>query len=120
MLWYKVKYHEYSYPNYADLIDEILEPLYTMVKVLKLIVLDINTALGILIPDRDFKRYKELGGEIITIGLMLIYQTILPIILKLLKLLNNLGYRYYTNFKAEGHYGETCIRVTGLLLDFLV
>lgn len=98
----KVKYHEYSFPNYADLIDEILRTLIYNGKGIEVNSSGYKYGLGHPHPKTEIlKRYKELGGEIITIG----SDAHLPDHIAynfeaVAELLNNLGYRYYTNFKA--------------------
>jgi len=63
------KVKQYSYAKYADIIDEILT-----IAIARNIGIEVNTGglkagLGFPNPHQDvIKRYKELGGEIITIG----------------------------------------------------
>ena len=59
----------YSYGKYADLIDEILRELIRKGKGLELNMAGIKYGLPFAHPHPDvLKRYKELGGEIITVG----------------------------------------------------
>ena len=93
----------YSYQKYAEILDEVLKTLIS-----KNIGLELNTAgfkygLGFPNPHTDIlKRYKELGGEILTIGsdghkpehLAYDFQKV-PDILK------ECGFEYYTIFKKR-------------------
>ena len=95
------KADNYSYQQYADIIDEILKTLIS-----KNIGLELNTAglkygLGFAHPHTDIlKRYHSFGGEIITVGsdghkpehLAYEFQKV-PSILK------EAGFEYYTIFK---------------------
>lgn len=59
----------YSYKKYADLIDEILRELVSRGKGLELNMAGLKYGLPFAHPHPDvLKRYKELGGEIITVG----------------------------------------------------
>ena len=59
----------YSYKKYADLIDEILRELVSREKGLELNMAGLKYGLPFAHPHPDvLKRYKELGGEIITVG----------------------------------------------------
>lgn len=93
--------NHYSYRNYAEILDEILKTLIS-----KNIGIELNTAglkygLGFAHPHPDIlKRYRELGGEILTIGsdahkpehLAYAFDQV-PEILKAC------GFSYYTMFK---------------------
>lgn len=93
----------YSYRNYREILDEILKTLVS-----KNIGLECNTAgfkygLGFPNPHMDIlKRYRELGGEIITIGSdghvpeHLAYD-----FHKVPSILANCGFVYYTIFKQR-------------------
>ena len=92
---------DYQYKDYADLLDEVLKTL-----IHHGISLEINTAgykygLGYAHPKPEIvKRYKELGGEMITIGSDAHKPEHLCYDFKYIpELLNNLGYRYYTVFE---------------------
>ncbi len=59
----------YSYDKYADIIDEILRTLISRGRGIELNTAGFKYGLGHAHPTIDtLKRYKELGGEIITIG----------------------------------------------------
>ncbi len=63
------KDHNYSYTKYRDIIDAILELLIDMGKGLEINTGGLKSGLKEFHPCTDIlKRYKELGGEIITIG----------------------------------------------------
>lgn len=95
------KAENYSYQNYRNILDAVLKTL-----VAKNIGLELNTAgfkygLGFPNPHTDIlKRYRELGGEILTIGsdahrpehLAYDFQ-------KVPEILKNCGFSYYTIFK---------------------
>ena len=97
------KAENYSYQKYKEIIDEILKTLIS-----KNIGLELNTAglkygLGFAHPHTDIlKRYKELGGEIITIGSdahkpeHLAYD-----FRKVPAILEECGFKYYTIFKKR-------------------
>lgn len=60
---------EYSYEKYKDLLDKVLEGLLEKGKGLEINTASIRKGLRDVHPYRDvLKRYKQLGGEIITIG----------------------------------------------------
>lgn len=95
------KAENYSYQKYKEILDEIIRTLIS-----KNIGLELNTAglkygLGFAHPHTDIlKRYKELGGEIITIG----SDGHLPEHLaydfdKVPAILKECGFEYYTMFK---------------------
>ena len=95
------KANNYSYRLYKEILDEILKVLVS-----KNIGLELNTAglkygLGFAHPHTDIlKRYKELGGEILTIGSdghkpeHLAYD-----FHKVPEILGECGFKYYTIFK---------------------
>lgn len=65
----KARAEHYSYKKYADIIDEILKYLIVNGKGIELNTAGYKYGLGFGHPHPDIiKRYKELGGEIITIG----------------------------------------------------
>ncbi len=69
---YVVRYSKakaYSPTDYAELIDEILKTLVSMGKGVELNTAGLKYGLGFAHPHPDIlRRYKELGGEIITVG----------------------------------------------------
>lgn len=97
----KVKYREYSYSTYADILDEILKTLLKYGKGIEVNTSGFKYSLGHPHPKIEIiKRYKELGGEIITIG----SDAHLPEHLaydfdRAASLLKDIGYRYYTVFR---------------------
>lgn len=65
----KNRERDYSYKKYADLIDEILRTLIAKGKGLELNMAGLKYGLPFAHPHPDvLKRYRELGGEIITVG----------------------------------------------------
>ena len=65
----KSREKEYSYTDYADIIDEILKLLIEKKKGLEVNSAGLKYGLPFAHPHPDvLKRYRELGGEIITIG----------------------------------------------------
>lgn len=95
------KAQNYSYRAYQEILDEILKTLIS-----KNIGLELNTAglkygIGFAHPHTDIlKRYKELGGEILTVG----SDGHIPKHLaydfhKVPSILGSCGFRYYTIFK---------------------
>lgn len=97
------KNSDYSYSKYGDYIDEILKRLID-----RGIAMEINTGgykYNLKDPNPSFeviKRYRELGGEMITIGSdahsadMLQYEFV-----KLSQLLKNCGFKYHAIFKQR-------------------
>ena len=95
------KAQNYSYQKYKELIDEILKTLIS-----KNIGLELNTAglkygLGFAHPHQDvLKRYRELGGEILTIGSDAHKPEHLAYAFdKVPQLLKEAGFSYYTIFQ---------------------
>jgi histidinol-phosphatase (PHP family) len=92
---------DYSYSDYADLLDELLKLIISYGKGIEVNTAGLKYGLGYPHPKIEvIKRYKELGGEIITIGSdahkpeHLCYDfDLVPDLLK------NLGFRYYTTFR---------------------
>ena len=91
----------FSYEKYADLIDEILRILISKGKGLELNMAGFKYGLGHPNPTEDIlKRYRNLGGEIITLGsdghkpdqIAWDYE-------KVPELLEQAGFQYYTVFK---------------------
>ena len=65
----KTKAEQYSYKKYADIIDEILKYLIENGKGIELNTAGLKYGLGFCHPHPEIiKRYRELGGEIITVG----------------------------------------------------
>lgn len=97
----KIKYKEYSYPYYADVLDEILKTLILNGKGIEANSSGYKYGLGHPHPKTEIlKRYEELGGDIITIG----SDAHKPEHLcngfdRIESLLKEIGYRYYTIFK---------------------
>ena len=59
----------YSYKKYADIIDEVLRTLIAQGKGIELNTAGLKYGIGFAHPHSDvLKRYRELGGEIITVG----------------------------------------------------
>lgn len=108
---YVVRYgHEkathYSCSRYADVIDEILRTLIQDGKGLELNTAGLKYGIGFAHPHSDvLKRYRELGGEIITVGsdahrpehLAYEFATAKQILL-------DCGFKYYTEFAARKPY----------------
>lgn len=95
--------HTYKYADYADLIDEILKLLITQGRGIELNTAGYKYGLGFAHPHPDIlTRYRELGGEILTIGSdghapeHLAYD-----FAKAEELLKALGFRYYTIFNER-------------------
>lgn len=93
----------YSYKNYADIIDEILGTLIAKGKGIELNTAGFKYGLGFAHPHPDvLKRYKELGGEIITVGSdghnpgHIAYD-----FHKVKDILESCGFKYYTEFRNQ-------------------
>jgi histidinol phosphate phosphatase HisJ family len=97
----KVNYKEYLYADYADIIDEILRTLLNNGKGIEINTSGYKYGLGHPHPKTEIlKRYKELGGELITVG----SDAHKPEHLchefgRAEALLKELGFRYYTIFR---------------------
>lgn len=79
----KSREKEYLYTDYADIIDEILKLLIEKEKGLEVNSAGLKYGLPFVHPHPDvLKRYRELGGEIITIGAVHINRSILRMILQ--------------------------------------
>ena len=96
----KSREKEYSYTDYADIIDEILKLLIEKEKGLEVNSAGLKYGLPFAHPHPDvLKRYRELGGEIITIGAdahkpeHLAYD-----FAKAEEILKSCGFKYYTEF----------------------
>lgn len=93
----------YSYEKFRDVIDEILIQLIRRAKGIELNTAGFKYGLGHPNPCEDIlKRYRELGGEILTLGAdahqpdqIAYHYSALPAILK------SCGYSYYTVFKKR-------------------
>lgn len=103
------KAQDYSYHNFADVIETMLKAIIEAGKGIELNTSGYKYGLGFPHPHDDIlKRYKELGGEIITIGSdghkteHLAYDFD-----RAKNLLISLGYEYYTVFeKRKPHFIE--------------
>ena len=94
---------EYSYCAFADQIDEVLKELISMGKGLELNTGGLKYGLGFTNPHPDvLKRYRELGGEIVTVGAdahkpkHVGYE-----FKKAASILEACGFRYYVEFKER-------------------
>lgn len=94
------KEQEYSYHKFADIIDEILRYLIIHGKGIELNTAGFKYGLGFGHPHPDIlRRYKELGGEIITVGSdghkpeHIAYN-----FRQVAEILRQSGFRYYTEF----------------------
>ncbi len=97
---YEKVYSVYRYEKYADLLDEVLKTLLAQGKGIEVNTSGLRYGLKYTHPRTEvLKRYRELGGELITIGSdahgpeHLGYD--FP---KVEELLKSLGYRYYATF----------------------
>lgn len=93
----------YSYNKYADILDAILEKVISMGKGIEINMAGFKYGLGFCHPHPDIlKRYRELGGEIITIGAdghrpeHIAYDFD-----KASGILKECGFKYYTEFKSR-------------------
>lgn len=94
---------DYSYHAYADIIDEILCTLIEKGKGIELNTAGLKYGLGFAHPHPDvLRRYKNLGGEIITIGSDgHIPEHIAYDFDKAKEILEIVGFKYYTEFKER-------------------
>lgn len=94
-------YSIYSYENYADLLDELLKTLLSLGKGIEVNSSGLRNGLRYPHPRIEvLKRYRELGGELITIGSDAHSPEQLGFDFpKIEELLKSLGYRYYACFK---------------------
>jgi histidinol-phosphatase (PHP family) len=97
------KNQSYTYEKYADIIDEMLKTIISHGKGIEVNTAGYKYGLGYAHPQTDvLKRYKELGGEIITIGSdghkpeHLGYD--FP---KAEQLLISLGFKYYVTYEKQ-------------------
>ncbi|HKL79573.1 MAG TPA: hypothetical protein VJ888_03970, partial [Mobilitalea sp.] len=93
-------YMSYSYLQYADILDEVLKTILSFGKGIEVNTAGFKYGLGHPHPKVELlKRYRELGGELITIGsdahtpehLCYDFDRISDLLL-------NLGFRYYATF----------------------
>lgn len=96
----KTREKEYSYTEYADMIDEILKLLIEKGKGLEVNSAGLKYGLPFVHPHPDvLKRYRELGGEIITIGADAHKpEHIAYDFAKAEEILKSCGFKYYTEF----------------------
>lgn len=96
----KSREKEYSYTDYADIIDEILKLLIEKEKGLEVNSAGLQYGLPFAHPHPDvLKRYHELGGEIITIGADAHKpEHIAYDFAKAEEILKSCGFKYYTEF----------------------
>ena len=96
----KTREKEYSYTEYADIIDEILKLLIEKGKGLEVNSAGLKYGLPFAHPHPDvLKRYRELGGEIITIGADAHKpEHIAYDFAKAEEILKSCGFKYYTEF----------------------
>jgi histidinol-phosphatase (PHP family) len=98
---YKEVKYDYNYSDYADILDEVLKTILAYGKGIEINTAGLKYGLGYAHPKIEvLKRYRELGGELITIGsdghkpehLAYDFQLI-PDLLK------SLGFKYYATFE---------------------
>ena len=96
----KSREKEYSYTDYADIIDEILKLLIEKEKGPEVNSAGLKYGLPFAHPHSDvLKRYRELGGEIITIGADAHKpEHIAYDFAKAEEILKSCGFKYYTEF----------------------
>ena len=96
----KSREKEYSYTDYADIIDEILKLLIEKEKGLEVNSAGLKYGLPFAHPHPDvLKRYREIGGEIITIGADAHKpEHIAYDFAKAEEILKSCGFKYYTEF----------------------
>lgn len=99
----KEREKQYSYAKYAELIDEILRTVISKGKGIELNMAGLKYGLPFAHPHPDvLKRYRELGGEIITVGadghkpehIAYAFE-------KVSDILRDCGFRYYTEFSER-------------------
>ncbi|MBH1940144.1 histidinol-phosphatase HisJ family protein [Mobilitalea sibirica] len=97
----KKKYLTYPYEKYADILDEVLKTILLHEKGIEVNTAGYKYGLGHPHPKTEvLVRYKELGGEIITIGSDAHRPEHLGYdFLKTAELLKSIGFKYYTTFK---------------------
>lgn len=91
---------EYSYKKYSDLIDEILKQVIEQGKGIELNMAGFKYGLPFGNPHPDvIRRYRELGGEIITVGADGHRPEHIAFdFWRVSEILRNCGFRYYTEF----------------------
>lgn len=96
----KSREKEYSYTDYADIIDEILKLLIEKEKGLEVNSAGLKYGLPFAHPHPDvLKHYRELGGEIITIGADAHKpEHVAYDFAKAEEILKSCGFKYYTEF----------------------
>lgn len=96
----KSREKEYSYTDYEDIIDEILKLLIEKEKGLEVNSAGLKYGLPFAHPHPDvLKRYRELGGEIITIGADAHKpEHVAYDFAKAEEILKSCGFKYYTEF----------------------
>lgn len=99
----RTKDTEYPYRKYQDLIDPVLQKLIDMEKGIELNTGAIRYGLRELNPCNDIlKRYRELGGEIVTIGSDAhAPANIAEGFERAAQVLKDCGFRYYTTFEKR-------------------
>ena len=99
----KSREKEYSYTDYADIIDEILKLLIEKEKGLEVNSAGLKYGLPFAHPHPDvLKHYRELGGEIITIGADAHKpEHIAYDFAKAEEILKSCGFKYYTEFSKQ-------------------
>ena len=99
----KAREKEYSYTEFADVIDEILKVLIEKGKGLEVNSAGLKYGLPFAHPHPDvLKRYRELGGEIITIGADAHKpEHIAYDFTKTEEILKACGFKYYTEFSKQ-------------------
>ena len=93
----------YHYEDYKDIIDEILKTVIEMGKGIELNTAGYRKGIGQSNPSGDIiKRYRELGGEIITVGSDAHIPEDLGADFQIAKeLLKQCGFSYYTEFRRR-------------------
>ena len=97
------KAQEYSYRAFSDEIDEILKKLISEGKGLEMNMGGIKYGLGFANPHPDvLKRYRELGGEIVTVGAYAHRpEHVAYDFEEAGEILKSCGFHYYTEFKGR-------------------
>ena len=99
----KTREKEYSYAEFSDIIDEILKLLIEKEKGLEVNAAGLKYGLPFAHPHPDvLKRYRELGGEIITIGADAHKpEHIAYDFSRVEEILKACGFKYYTEFSKQ-------------------
>ncbi|NLK75254.1 MAG: histidinol-phosphatase HisJ family protein [Clostridiales bacterium] len=92
----------YSYHKYADILDKVLTTILSLDKGIEINTSGLKYGLGYAHPKTDvLKRYRELGGELITIGSDAHKPEHLCYDFSYVEdLLKSLGFKYYATFEA--------------------